>query len=417
VPSLWLWSLAVAAAALPTLGALAGWAAAGAAGAVFGGGVRGAAVVWVLVQRLSAGERSARERASSDEQLGARLAQLEGENERHRSVFAAMAEGVLVLEAERRVVAANEALSRLLDLKEAPEGRTLLEVVRSGRLADAVEAVLQGRGPQEEELELRRPDGAARVLRLRAVPFRPGPDPQGAVAVLHDETSMRHLERMRRDFVASISHEFRTPLTAIRGFAETLATQEVPAEKRIEFSRIIHRHSERLGQLLDDLLTLARIEARRQPIELEPVEVGALVREILGELRPRLEAEGLAIEADEARVGARADRRALRHVLSNLLDNAIKYSPEGGRIHVRFTEGNGAATIEVGDTGLGIPSRDLPRVFERFYRVDPARAAEVPGSGLGLAIVKHLVEAMGGEVSVESELGRGSTFRVTLPSR
>jgi two-component system phosphate regulon sensor histidine kinase PhoR len=281
-----------------------------------------------------------------------------------------------------------------------------------------VDRALAGRGAQEEELELARPGEPERALRLRVVAFPDERAPVGAVAVLHDETPVHRLERVRRDFVVGVSHEFRTPFTAIRGFAETLAAEGVPAEKQREFARIIVRHAERLEHLLADLLTLAEIEARRRPLELAALDLVSLVRDLVRQLGPRLEARRLRfeLEADDPAPQAWTDARALEHVLLNLLDNAIKYTEEGGRVAVAIRAAGDRVEISVADTGIGIPARDLPRIFERFYRVERARTREGGGSGLGLSIVKNLVELLGGEVRAESELGRGSRFSVRLPA-
>ncbi len=364
------------------------------------------------VRRAPLAERRGRERLEGLEQ---RLAALEEENARHRLVFAAMAEGVLVVDRGRRVLAANPAAERLLDAAPGA-GRPLLEVVRNVRLADAVDRALAGAGPQEEELELARPGEPERALRLRVVAFPGDRDPVGAVAVLHDETPVHRLERVRRDFVVGVSHEFRTPFTAIRGFAETLAAEGVPPEKQREFARIILRHAERLEHLLADLLTLAEIEARRRPLELGALDLASLARDLVRQLGPRLEAKRLRFElvADDPAPQPWADARALEHVLLNLLENAIKYTEEGGRIEVAVRAAGERVELAVSDTGIGIPARDLPRIFERFYRVDRSRTREGGGSGLGLSIVKNLVELLGGEVCAESELGRGSCFRVFL---
>jgi two-component system phosphate regulon sensor histidine kinase PhoR len=238
----------------------------------------------------------------------------------------------------------------------------------------------------------------------------------GVVAVFHDVTEIRRLERMRRDFVANVSHELKTPLTAIRGYAETLASGGVPQDRVRSFLEVILRHADRLGALIDDLLQLSRIESRK--LELHPTEVDVVrvARSLLRDLAPRLAEKGHAAEVvDAGAVAARADERALEQVLMNLLDNAIKYTDPEGRITVTVRASPARVWVVVSDTGIGIPRADLPRVFERFYRVDKARSRELGGTGLGLSIVKHLVQALGGEVHVESELGRGTRVSFSLP--
>jgi two-component system phosphate regulon sensor histidine kinase PhoR len=221
---------------------------------------------------------------------------------------------------------------------------------------------------------------------------------------------------MRRDFVANVSHELKTPLTAIRGFAETLRASEVPEAQRHAYLEVILRHAERLARLIDDILELSRVEGRQQPFVAAEVDVARIARLLLRDLAPQFEARQLRAEvAPEARGVALADRRAVEQILGNLLENAAKYTEPGGRIEVRVGEVGEEVRIEVADTGIGIPPEDLPRIFERFYRVDKARSRDLGGTGLGLAIVKHLAQAQGGEVSVRSRPGEGSTFTVVLP--
>jgi two-component system phosphate regulon sensor histidine kinase PhoR len=238
----------------------------------------------------------------------------------------------------------------------------------------------------------------------------------GVVAVFHDLTELRRLERMRRDFVANVSHELKTPLTAIRGFAETLRGSELPPAQRHAYLDVVLRHAERLAQLIDDILELSRVEGRQQPFSPAEVDVARVATVLVRDMQPQLEARRLRADlAPGARGSAWADRRAVEQILSNLLDNACKYTEPGGRIEVRVTEAGGQLRLEVEDDGIGIPPEDLPRVFERFYRVDKARSRDLGGTGLGLAIVKHLAQAQGGEVSVRSRPGGGTTFTVVLP--
>jgi two-component system phosphate regulon sensor histidine kinase PhoR len=237
------------------------------------------------------------------------------------------------------------------------------------------------------------------------------------VAVFHDVSEIRRLEDIRRDFVANVSHELRTPLTAIRGFAETLRGSELPVEQSRQYLDVILRHADRLAALIEDLLELSRIEGGTRELALEPIDSAALARGLLQDLKPRLDARRLQAEC---RAGpaplAFADRRALEQVLLNLLDNAIKYSEPGGRIELSISGSTAGVRIDVSDTGIGIPEADRARIFERFYRVDKARARDLGGTGLGLAIVKHLVQAQDGEVFVSSREGHGSTFTVRLPA-
>jgi two-component system phosphate regulon sensor histidine kinase PhoR len=260
----------------------------------------------------------------------------------------------------------------------------------------------------------------ARTLQVQAVGFSTGAGARaGTVAVFHDISELARLEEVRRDFVANASHELRTPLAAIRGFAETLLDGGalVEAERR-SYLEIIDRHAQRLTHIVHDLLELSTIERGR--IRLEPVEldVGELVTSWIRDSGPRLRERRLEIVHEAAgRVMAWADPHALEQILGNLLDNAVKYTEPGGRIEIRVENGDPKVRVRVKDTGIGIPEEDLARIFERFYRVDKARSRELGGTGLGLAIVKHLVQSLGGEISVQSRLGEGSTFTFTLPRR
>jgi two-component system phosphate regulon sensor histidine kinase PhoR len=260
-----------------------------------------------------------------------------------------------------------------------------------------------------------------RHLRFSVAPFPSHEDPArraGAVAVFRDVTELRRVESVRRDFVANASHELKTPLTAIRGFAERLADADLSDAATKQAVEAILGNAKRLGTLVEDLLELSRIESGSMPLHAEPVAVGDLVQRLLRDLGARLRDGRLVVTLEvEGEGRAHVDRRALEHVLMNLLDNAIKYSAAGGEIAVRVMEAPGARLrVEVRDTGIGIPRKDLPRIFERFYRVDPGRSRAVGGTGLGLAIAKHWVQAIGGTIGVESQLGQGSKFWIDLPT-
>ncbi len=347
------------------------------------------------------------------EQLRRQLEEATAEKERIAAVLASMAEGVLVLDAEGRVLLANPRFRSLFGIHGPIEGRIPLEVIRNVEVDEVLRDVrsaeplardVEGVGPRELTLQMHAAVFPARGKRL------------GTVLVFHDVTEVRRLESMRRDFVANVSHELKTPLTAIRGYAETLASGGVPADRTRSFLEVILRHSERLGALIDDLLQLSRIESRK--LELHPISMDVVVaaRSLLRDLAPRLAEKGHTAEVvDAGAAPARADERALEQVLMNLLDNAIKYTDPKGRISVSVRASPVKVWVAVSDTGIGIPRADLPRVFERFYRVDKARSRELGGTGLGLSIVKHLVQALGGEVHIESEPGRGTRVSFSLP--
>ncbi|MGO9639828.1 MAG: sensor histidine kinase [Candidatus Acidiferrales bacterium] len=347
--------------------------------------------------------------------------------ERNRSVaiLASMAEGVAIIDQDERLVFCNEAFRRIFALGAAPaDGRPMIELIREPELLEIVRRVLAGAEVESGEIErgtVTRQNFRATVSRLESG------GQAGAALVLHDISDLRRLERVRRDFVANVSHEFKTPLTAIQGFAETLLGGALEDEEHNRrFVEIIRTHSSRLARLTDDLLELSRIEEGRTELESRPVSIRGIAMACVDTMRPRLERKRLRLDmrlpADLPDV--KADPWRLREILQNLLDNAVQYTPEGGRIWVEVEPADNAAggaepaqvIVTVGDTGIGIPRAEQQRIFERFYRVDAARSREAGGTGLGLAIAKHLVESHGGRIWVESEVGMGSRFSFSLPT-
>jgi two-component system phosphate regulon sensor histidine kinase PhoR len=349
------------------------------------------------------------------ESLARRVRESEAQRARLEAVLAAMEEAVLAVDADERVLLANRGLRELFPAPGPLEGRPLLEAVRHAEVVDALRAALRDGEVQVREVAIG--PGAERRVRFHVAPFAPPSGRPGAVVVFHDITELRRVESMRRDFVANASHELKTPLTAIRGFAERLAEADLQEPRAAQSVEVILANAKRLGALVEDLLELSRVEGGSAPVHLEIVDAADVARRLLRELEPRLRAGELMAEVEakgEARV--RADRRGLEQVLANLLDNAIKYTPPGGQIRVRAVDASAdRMRIEVEDTGIGIPRKDLPRIFERFYRVDPGRSRALGGTGLGLAIVKHWIQAQGGQVGVESQPGRGSRFWIELP--
>jgi two-component system, OmpR family, phosphate regulon sensor histidine kinase PhoR len=345
------------------------------------------------------------------DELAARMRTLRAEEARLRTVLDAMVEAVFVTDRQGRIVLSNAALGRLVGAEV--HGRTAVEAIRSPELHQAVQAARKGE-TMSVELETRR----GQEPRTLAAHVAPLPDGAGVVAVLHDVTDLKRADRIRRDFVANASHELRTPLTAVRGYAETLrdGVLEDPDHAR-RFIDMIHKHTLRLQRLVDDLLALSRAESPEQELALDPVDVGRVIHEVVDGMEAQADRGSLSLsrEVPDALPQGLGSETALDEILVNLVDNALKYTPTGGRVTVRAAERDGRIVIEVSDTGPGIPPGDLDRIFERFYRVDKGRSRDVGGTGLGLAIVKHLAQRMGATVGVDSEPGQGATFRVSLP--
>jgi len=353
--------------------------------------------------------------------LREKIGDLEREQAKATAVLDAMVEGVIATDGHDHIILINERARVLFGLGRARAERLpLLEVIRNVDLHDVLgESRLVADGAVvSREIKLSEPSG--RVLQVHAVPLRFTGEARGVVMVLHDITELRRLEQVRTEFVANVSHELRTPLTAIHGYLETLldGALEEPENAR-RFLEIVFRHTERLGRLTDDLTDLSNIELGRISLRLDPTSVADVADSVLAIIAPRAVTGQVTVEAKlpAGLPEVVADRDRLAQILINLVDNAVKYTPKGGRV---WLEGRvrepGVVEVAVCDTGTGIPKADLPRLTERFYRVDKARSRELGGTGLGLAIVKHLVLAHGGELNIDSELWKGTTVRFTLPA-
>lgn len=344
---------------------------------------------------------------------------LEHDREQLRAMLSGMAEGVVAIDDQRRIVFANESAGRLLEFEPATAvNGNLCDISRLPAFRTAVETGLAGTEPYREEFEVR--GAAPRFLAVYVSRF-PGHGMPGAVIVVDDMTDVKLAERARQDFVANASHELKTPLAVIRSSVETLqeGAAEDPAARAFFLEQIV-REVDRLTAMIKDMLSLARIESGELGLEPHPVPLGRAISDCMERHQPRAETKTLTLVEKPptdvpADVPAWADPDALRQIMDNLVDNAIKYTPNGGRVAVRWGATADAVFFEVEDTGVGIPEADVQRVFERFYRVDKARGRAEGSTGLGLSIVKHLVQAMRGQVRVNSKLGKGTTFRVSLP--
>jgi two-component system phosphate regulon sensor histidine kinase PhoR len=349
--------------------------------------------------------------------IEAQMLRLSADKQRLDTILRSMGEGVMVAAPDGTISLVNPAFRRLFSISGEVEGKSLVEISRHPALLEAFNDLGK---PDRNELvrEIFIPLNEC-TLFTHWVPLHVDGIRQGVVAVFHDISDLKKAENMRRDFVANVSHELRTPVTIIKGYAETLldgALESNPSSAR-RFVEIIHNHSERLATLVNDILTLSSLESKDALLELNPMDISGTIAKTCMMLQERAAQKNITI-INESTGGAvpriLADQGRLEQVVVNLLENAIKYTLEGGSVRL-FTEDAGEfVRVSVADTGIGIPYKDLPRIFERFYRVDEARTREQGGTGLGLAIVKHIVQLHGGTVSVSSETGKGSIFSFTV---
>lgn len=353
-----------------------------------------------------------------------RIDEVSKERDYLQTIFKGMAEGVLVVDERGRILVANHALRQLLDLPPSVANRTALEIIRNAQLEEAIRNVTRQGNSTLFELNLLLPLG--KTFEVNVVQITPSPEEKekgaegvrGAIAVFHDITRLKELEKVRQDFVANVSHELRTPLATIKGYAETLLDGALQEEVAAQFVQVIKRHTDRLTKIVEDLLTLSKIESKEFQLKSENVLISGIIDDAIDFVKELSERKGISIRKNDISpsLSVHADRDYLEQVLINLFDNAIKYGREGGEITISAIEKDrNEVQISLSDNGTGIPKEDLPRIFERFYRVDRGRSKELGGTGLGLSIVKHLVQAHGGRVWAESQLGEGSTFYFTLP--
>jgi len=351
-------------------------------------------------------------------QLEGKIAGLEEEEQRHTAIVRNMRSGIILVNRTGRIVLLNPAAAQMLAVEaDNVIGAHNLEVARDYNLSQKIQTALATGETQTYDLHPVLPQ--EKVIEVSLVPLADGSGETATVLlVLRDTTESHHLAKMRAEFVSNVSHEMRTPLTSIKGFTETLLDGSLDDQATARrFIGVIDSEAERLSRLIDDLLDLSKIESGRIRLDFRKTNLRKVITETAEKLQPQMEKCGLqlelAVSLDLPLIMADADR--LAQVLINLADNSSKFTPHGGKITISAGERDDMVCVSVADNGIGIPESDLPRIFERFYRVDKARTRTTGGTGLGLAIVKHIVEAHGGCVSVASAVGRGSTFTFCLP--
>src|SRR5882757_97940 len=346
--------------------------------------------------------------------------QIAGRESGTQTILGAMEDGVLVVDARSRITLTNPTFQKMFELPDPAVGVPLVEAVRRATLDQLiVETLLTGEAMRGELSLADSRTHSERHIEVSAVPIKDADDEvTGAVVLFHDITELKQLDQIRRDFVANVSHELRTPLSILRGYIEVLFDE--PQTSREELTRILsimERHSKRLQRLVDELLSLAQLESSQAELELGVVRMDELFNNLIRDWKEKLARKNLKVIVDlpSKPLMLRADGTRLEEVLHNLLDNAMKFSPDNGQIRLRGARRGSNVVLSVADNGIGISKEHLSRIFERFYRADKARSRELGGTGLGLAIVKHIAQLHGGRVEAESELGRGTTILVVLP--
>lgn len=344
---------------------------------------------------------------------------VETERAKLSAVLDHLAEGVIAINGEKRILMLNSSAASILGiLKEAVLGRSLIEAVRNSKVEELAERAVRHNKIVSEEIELSHPE--KRAVKVSAVGVSQYGGDMQALLIFDDRTEFRRLERLRKEFVANVSHELKTPLTSIKGFVETLLGGALRDPAKSEgFLKMMEEDSDRLKRLIDGLLELSKIESGELELHRESVDLKKEIDKVIAVFEPLLKERKITVQNRLSENGSHrvtADRDKLKQVLVNLLDNAVKFNREGGCVTFTAQSAGGETKVFVEDTGIGIPPGAIPRIFERFFRVDKARSRDLGGTGLGLSIVKHIVEAHGGEVSCESEFGKGSKFSFTLPS-
>lgn len=381
-------------------------------------------------RKFSEGDFSRRIMQSSNDEIGElamtlnRMAQgledkikeIKTQNQKLAAIFNSMIEGIIVVDKSASIISVNPTIEQIFSVsKKEVEGKIFMEVIRNNEIFDVISSILDNGKPLSRELDLVLP--VRKIIGVNAVPIFDNNAINGCLIVIHDITEIRKLETMRSDFVANASHELKTPLTSIKGFVETLLEGAIDdKQNNRNFLKIIQEHAERLNNLVEDLLSLSHLESKEIALDKKSFDLKEQLEEIVLSFRSQLKKKNIEIKTDICgSISVAADKRKIEQVLTNLLDNAIKFNKEKGSMHIYMQELNGKIKVCVEDSGIGIPEKDIPRIFERFYRVDKARSRELGGTGLGLSIVKHIVELHGGNVGVESTEGIGSKFYFIIP--
>lgn len=354
------------------------------------------------------------------EETGDTIRDLHNERDKFTSILDQFSTGVLSVNEDGHVVYVNSRARELLDIgRKDVTDKLVSEITRVEDVQDSIRTCLDSGEPDQTKGRRVEPDQDL-ILKIETSPLHSGTDElTGAVASVHDITELQRLRTVRQDFVANVSHELKTPITAIQGYIETLAgEQTMEAETRDRFIRKIRDQTRRMSNMIEDLLTISRLEFEENEYDTRRINMVEPVQEAWKTLEPRAEKKNLSLEAmlPEKPVYVDGHSVAIRQLTSNLLENALKYTPDGGKVTVRIEENDHFGILRVSDTGVGIEPRKQERIFERFYRVDDARTRESGGTGLGLAIVKHLTQALDGNITVDSTPGQGSTFQVKIPS-
>jgi two-component system, OmpR family, phosphate regulon sensor histidine kinase PhoR len=334
-----------------------------------------------------------------------------------RAVLTALTDGLLVVDSSQHILICNPAFEQLYGQSRIATGTALLDIIRDSDVIEPIRAALDQ--ARARVAEVTAPD-RKKQLQLTAVPITQNGEASGVVAVFHDISRLKQADEIRRDFVANVSHELRTPLSIFHGNLETLLEPgDLDEDETRHIYEVMKRHSDRLNLLVNDLLSLARLESKEANLQLAEIKLRDFLESVTRDWAKRLAGKNLRLELEvpDNFPTLRVDERRLEEVVHNLLDNAVKYSHQNGRILIQAGAPDQEVVLSVRDEGVGIAANDLPRIFERFYRADRARSRELGGTGLGLSIVKHITQLHGGRVEAESTLGQGTTIRVMLPNR